>query len=125
MNKFTPFVALTLLVSALAGCSKKESVTDLGIIELAPNVPMHIKVGDVDWTITESKLAGGKLTITAESAGRPVTQKDISDSSVPPDTKIGATIKQTIDLSGLPTGVETIGYFGGKVARFTLKHDAE
>lgn len=126
MNKtnFKPLIILALLALAFGGCSKKESVADLGVIELVPNVPKHIKVGDVDWTITEKQLAGGKQTIIAESAGRKVTQKDISGSSVPPNTKIGATIKDTIDLSSAPTGVEMIGYFGGKQARYTLKHDA-
>jgi hypothetical protein len=99
-------------------------INDLGVIELAPNVPKHIKVGDADWIITENRDASGKQKITAESAGRKVTQKDIADSSVPPNTKIGSTITEAVDLTGLPTGVEIIGYFGDKVARYTLKHDA-
>ena len=126
MKNYIPFITLTLLALAFAGCScfKKESVADLGVIELVPNVPKHIKVGDADWTITEKRDASGKQKITAESAERKITQKDIADSSVPPDTKIGSTIKETFDLTGLPTGVEVTGYFGGKLARYTLKHDA-
>jgi hypothetical protein len=91
---------------------------------LAPNVPKHIKIGDADWTITENRDASGKLRITAESPGRKVTQKDISNSSVAPNTKVGATIKETIDLSQSPTGIEIIGNFGGRPVRYTLKYDA-
>lgn len=54
-----------------------------------------------------------------------VTHKDIADSSVPPNTLIGSTIKETIDFSSTPTGVEITGYFGSKLARYTLKHDAD
>ena len=124
MKNHKPLIALTLLALVFAGCSTKNSVTDLGVIKLTPNVPKHIKVGDADWTITEKRLANGKLTITAESAWHKVTQKDISDSSVPPNTEIGSNIKHTIDLSKLGTDVETIGYFGSTLARYTLKQDA-
>jgi hypothetical protein len=126
MKNYIPIFTLALIASAFAGCSsfKKEPVAELGVIELAPNVPKHIKVGDADWTITEKWDASGKQRITAESAEHTVTQKDIADSSVPPDTKIGSTIKDTIDLTGLPTGVEVTGYFGGKLARYTLKQAA-
>ena len=121
MKNSAPFITLALLSLAFAGCS---SVADLGVIELTPNVPKHIKVGDADWTITERRDASGKRKIFAESAGWKVTQKDIVNSSVPPDTKIGSTIKETMDLTDLPTGVAVTGYFGGKLARYTLKHDA-
>ena len=119
MKNSSPFITLALLSLAFAGCS---SVADLGVIELTPNLPKHIKVGDADWTITERRDASGKRKIFAESAGWKVTQKDIVNSSVPPDTKIGSTIKEAIDLTDLPTGVEVTGYFGGKLARYTLKH---
>ena len=121
MKNSRPFITLALLSLAFAGCS---SVADLGVIELAPNVPKHIKVGHADWTITRRRDASGKQKVFAESAGRKVTQKDIANSSVPPDTKIGSTIKEAIDLTDLPTGVEVTGYFGGKLARYTLMHDA-
>src|SRR6185436_3593079 len=121
MKNSAPFITLALLSLAFAGCS---SVADLGVIELTPNLPKHIKVGDADWTITERRDASGKRKIFAESAGWKVTQKDIVNSSVPPDTKIGSTIKEAIDLTDLPTGVEVTGYFGGKRARYTLKNVA-
>jgi len=125
MKNSRPLIVLTLLALAFAGCSKKkELVADLGVIELAPNIPKHIKVGDVDWTITEKRFPGGKQTITAESAERTVTRKDISNATVPPTATVGTTIKSTIDLTDLPTNVETMGYFGGTMARYTLKHDA-
>ena len=121
MKNSTPFITLALLSLAFAGCS---SVADLGVIELAPDVPKHIKVGDADWTITETRDANGKRRIFAESAERKVTQKDIANGSAPPNATIGSTIKEAIDLTDLPTGVAVTGYFGGKVARYTLKHDA-
>ena len=97
-------------------------IIDLGVIELAPNVPKHIKVGDADWTITEKRDASGKLKITAESPWRKITQKDIAGSSFPP--KIGTPMRETDDLTGLPTNVETIDYFGDKLVRYSLKYDA-
>ena len=123
MKRYIPFITLTLLALAFAGCStlKKDSVADLGVIELAPNVPKHIKVGDANWTITETRDASGKQKIFAESDGRKATQKDIANSSAPPDAEIGSTLKEVLDLTGLPTGVEYTGYFGGKPVRFTLK----
>jgi hypothetical protein len=99
-------------------------IIDLGVIELAPNVPKHIKVGDADWTITEKRDASGKLKITAESPWRKITQKDIADSSLPPNIKNRAAMKEALDMTGIPTGVEIIGYFGDKLARYSLKHDA-
>jgi hypothetical protein len=114
MTNSTLLIALTLLVFAFSGCSKKESVVDLGVIELTPDVPKHIKTGDTDWTITEKQFVSGKQTITAESAAR-------KDSSQYQD--IGATVKETIDLSNLPTGVETVGNFGNTLVRYTLKHE--
>ena len=121
MKNSTPFITLALLSLGFAGC---RPVANLGVIELAPNVPKHIKVGDADWTITETRDASGKRKVFAESAGWKVTQKHIANSSVPPDTKIGSTIKEAIDLTDLPTGREVTGYFGGKLARYTLKHAA-
>jgi hypothetical protein len=123
MKNSTLLIALTLFALAFAGCPKKESVVDLGVIELVPNVPKHVKVGDADWTITEKRDASGKQKITGESAERKVTQKDIADSSVPPGTKVGSTIKETRDFTGIPTGVEVIGYFDGKPVRYILKYD--
>jgi hypothetical protein len=120
MKNSTPFLTLAVLSLALAGCS---SVADLGVIELAPNVPKHIKVGDADWTITERRDASGKRKVFAESAGRKATEKDIANSSVPPDTKVGSTLSEAIDLIDVPTGTEVTGYFGGKQARFTLKQN--
>ena len=121
MKNSTPFITLALLSLAFAGCS---SVANLGVIELAPNVPKQIKVGDADWTFTETRDASGKRKIFAESAGRKVTQKDIANGSAPPNTTIGSTIKEAIDLTDLPTGVAVTGYFGGKRARYTLKNVA-
>ena len=121
MKNSTPFITLALLSLAFAGCS---SVADLGVIELAPNVPKHIKVGDADWTITARRDATGKQKIFAESAGRKVTQNDIGTSSVSPDAMIGSTMKEAIDLTDVPTGREVTGYFGGTLARYTLKLDA-
>ena len=121
MKNSPPFITLALLSLALAGCS---SVADLGVIELAPNVPKHIKVGGADWTITAKRDASGKQRVIAESAGRKVTQKDIANSSAPHDAKIGSTITEQMDLTDLPTGREATGYFGRKLARFTLKHGA-
>lgn len=121
MKNSARFITLAFLSLAFAGCS---SVADLGVIELTPNVPKHIKVGDADWTITAKQDAGGKQKITAESAGRKITQKDIANSSAPPDAKIGSTITEQIDLTDLPTGVAVTGYFGGKAVRYTLKHAA-
>ena len=121
MKSPTPFITLALLSLALAGCS---SVADLGVVELAPNVPKPIKVGDADWIITARRDANGKQKIFAESAGRKVTQKDIANGSAPPNATIGSTIKEAIDLTDLPTGVEVTGYFGGKRARYTLKNVA-
>ena len=121
MKNSKPFLTLAVLCVALAGCS---SVTNLGVIELAPNVPKHIKVGDADWTITARRDASGQQKISAESAGRKVTHQGIASSSVPPDTKVGSTLSEAIDLTGLPAGREITGYFGGKLARYTLKYDA-
>lgn len=118
MKYSPPLTTLALLSLAFAGCS---SVTDLGVIELAPDVPKHIRVGDADWTFTKRRDATGKKKITAESTERQLTQKDILSSSAAPNAKIGSTTKEVIDLTGLPTGVEVTGYFGGKLARFTLK----
>jgi len=120
METSTPFLALALLSLAFAGCS---SITDLGVIEIAPNAPRHVKIGGADWTFTEWRDASGKQKIFAESAGRKVTQKDIGTSSVSPDAMIGSTIKEAIDLTDVPTGREVTGYFGGTLARYTLKHD--
>jgi hypothetical protein len=121
MKISTPFITLALLSLALAGCS---SVADLGVIELASNVPKHIKVGDADWTITAKRDASGKQKITAESAERKITQKDIANESAPPNAKIGSTLTEQIDLTDLPAGVPVTGYFGGTLVRYTLKHDA-
>lgn len=104
------------------GCSKNEAATNLGVIDLAPNTSKHFEIGGVDWTITKTLLAGGKQTITAESILK-VTQKDIDRASVPPNTPVGAIIKRTQDMSGLPAGVEITGYFGNKLARYILKRD--
>ena len=116
-------LSLVLVLFAF-GCSKRETVANLGVIELAPNVPKHFKVGDVDWTITEKRLASGRQTITAESAERKVTEKDVLDQTVPPNVTIGSILKETFDLSGMPVGVEIYGNFSGRPARYTLKYDA-
>jgi hypothetical protein len=122
MKNSAPFITLALVSLALAGCS---SVAHLGVIELAPNVPRHIKVGDADWTITAMRDASGKQKIIAESTARKVTLEDLANSAVPPTTDIGTPIKEIIDLSSVPIGVEITGYFGGKLARYTLKPHVE
>ncbi len=121
MKNCAPFITLAMLFLALAGCS---SVADLGVLELAPNVPKHIKVGEADWTITAKRYASGKQQIIAESDGRKVTQKDIANGSAPPDAPIGSTLTEQIDLTDLPTGVAITGYFGGTLVRYTLKPEA-
>jgi hypothetical protein len=123
MTSSTLLIALTLLTFAFSGCSRKEPVVDLGVIELTPNVPKHIKIGDRDWMITEKQFASGKQTITAESAEGKVIQNDIPGSLVPPNPGIGATVNETMDLSDLPTGVETVGDFGNTLVRYTLKYE--
>ena len=121
MKNSTPFITLALLSLTLAGCS---SVADLGVIELTPNVPKHIKVGGADWTLTAKRDASGKEQVIAESAGRKVTQKDIANGYASPNAEIGATLTEQIDLTDLPAGQEVTGYFGGKQVRYTLKHAA-
>ena len=62
-----------VLVLCAFGCSKKEAVTNLGVIELVPNSHKHLIVGGIDWTFTEKMTATGKPSITLESADRKVT----------------------------------------------------
>lgn len=124
MKNYKSLIALTLLALAFAGCSKKESIANLGVIELTQNEPKHFKVDGIDWTITENRFASGKQTIIAEAAEIKVTKKDILNAIVPADTKVGATWKERMDLSSMRSGVEIIGSFGGKLARYTLRYDA-
>lgn len=107
------------------GCSKKEAMTNLGTIDLVPNTPKHLNIGGHDWIFTETLVSTGKLSITAKSAEWKVTQADISRGMAPSGTKVGSTVSESVDLSNLPTGVETLGYFGQTLTRFILKHDSK
>jgi hypothetical protein len=101
---------------------------NLGVIELSPNIPKHVNVGDgKDWTITETILADGKRQITAEANSKVTaeeTNEDWHKSGIPPGTAVGTPEKQTQDMSGLPSDVEITGFFGDKLARYTLKYNA-
>ena len=88
----------------------------MGVIELAPNVPKHLKVGGIDWTITEGLLVDGKHKIIAECDCKSTKQD-------PADTPVGSVIHRYQDMTGLPSGVECLGYFGYDSTRFTLKYD--
>ena len=122
LNKKISKLGLGLVLFA-CGCSKQPSVSDLGVIELVPDVPKHVKAGDADVTFTEKRFASGKLTVTAES-GRTVTGKDIADGTAPPRLKAGATLMESVDLTTLPLNAEILQNFAGRPVRYSLRYDA-
>jgi hypothetical protein len=93
---------------------------DWGVVELSPNTPKHLSLGDgADCTLTTTLSADGNLIIAIRSEGRKTTAKDNI-----PGLPVG-TPTHLIQTMTVASGTPILGcYVGSKLVRFTPKLQA-
>jgi hypothetical protein len=113
-SKMSHTTSANALSTTISTTNASAALIDWGVVELSPNTPKHLSLGDgADCTLTTTLSADGKLAIAISSKGKTTAEDNIPGFPVGTPTKLTQTMTVT-------SGTKIIScYVGSKLVSFT------
>jgi hypothetical protein len=112
----TNTIPANVLSTTISTTNALAGMIDWGVVELSPNTPKHLSLGDgADCTLTTTLSADGKLIIAIGSESKTTAEDNI------PGMPVGTPMHLTQTMT-VASGTPILGcYVGSKLVRFTPK----